>query len=272
MTRRLAADELLQQLLVLPAEPRVLGLGVGEAVHPAGGVAERARDTVGADLERPQDRRRAVPWTPSRARRAERDGDQHEREQHESAHDDPALDGAGAVRGVAGSRGALDGGAQDRETDGPVAWHRLVSVAGSTLGSHPGRARAPRARPTRLGTRLDAAGSPSFAITRRDARFASVVIETTPREAELAERPRDARAAPPRSRAPSPPRRVERPADLGIVRPRRWNCGPGAADQLAGLAPTRPRAGRSRARPSGAASGRTPRRSARASARPRGSA
>ena len=71
--------------------------------------------------------------------RAERDRDQDEREQHKAAHDDPALEGAGATRGVAGGGGALDGGAQDRKTDGPVARHVLAK------SSRPARSR--RIRP-----------------------------------------------------------------------------------------------------------------------------
>ncbi len=93
LERGIALDELLHELLVLPAERGVLRLGVGQAVHPAGGVAERARDTVGADLERPQDPGgRALDAV--EGRRSERDRDQDEREQDESGHNDPALHGA----------------------------------------------------------------------------------------------------------------------------------------------------------------------------------
>ena len=72
LERRLVPDQLLQQLLVLPAQLRVLGLRVGEAVHPACGVAERPRDTVGADLERPQNAGRGALDAVERGR-AERD-------------------------------------------------------------------------------------------------------------------------------------------------------------------------------------------------------
>ena len=81
--------------------------------------------------------------------RAERDRDQDEREQHKAAHDDPALEGAGATRGVAGGGGALDGGAQDRKTDGPVARHALAKSSrlepgDRPLGGAPSRSARPR--------------------------------------------------------------------------------------------------------------------------------
>ena len=91
-------------------------------------------------------------------------------------------------------------------------------------------------------------------------------------ESELSERPGHHRAAGLGRDPAAPPGRVERPADLGIVAA---TCGGTAARRGRSAhrsRATRPPAGRSRARPSGAASGRRPRRSARASARRRGTA
>ena len=68
--------------LVLRAQLLVLVLRVDEAAEPADRVGERARDPVGGDLERPQDRR-ARPLDAVERGRAERDGDQDERGQHE---------------------------------------------------------------------------------------------------------------------------------------------------------------------------------------------
>ena len=84
--------------------------------EPAVGVAERARDAVGADLERPQHGRAGAldAVQPAARRLAEVDRDQDEREQHEDSRHDSPLDGGGTAGGRAGGPGARSGGPQDR--------------------------------------------------------------------------------------------------------------------------------------------------------------
>ena len=81
----------------------------------------------------------AVPWTPSSALERNETVIRTSESGNQAAHDDPALEGTGATRGVAGGGGALDGVAQDREADGPVARHRPTQSSGGALRSRSAR-------------------------------------------------------------------------------------------------------------------------------------
>ena len=115
------------QARVLGPQPLVLRLRLEEPVRPVGRVAERVRHPVGGDLERTQGRGRGALDRIER-RRAERDGQQGKREHDQTHHDEPTPEGARTGRGVAGGSGALDGGAQDRNADVPVARHERGRV------------------------------------------------------------------------------------------------------------------------------------------------
>src|SRR5262249_23103587 len=110
LARRLALDELLAQLVDLAAQLLVLRLRVREARDPAGEVAERLRDAVRGDLERPQHggggALRVVP--PTVARLAEVDRQQDERDQHEADHDEASPGGLSLAGTAGGGRGAAE--------------------------------------------------------------------------------------------------------------------------------------------------------------------
>ena len=97
----LVEDRLLAGLVALLAELLVLVAGVDQAAEPARGVAERARDALGADLERAQDARAAGLDAVQEAAVGlpEVDGDERERDDAQDRDDESSTDDrAGASR------------------------------------------------------------------------------------------------------------------------------------------------------------------------------
>ena len=90
----LVEDRLLPGLVALPAELLVLVAGVDQAAEPARGVAERARDALGADLERAQDARPAGLDAVQEAAVGlpEVDGDERERDDTQDRDDESSTD------------------------------------------------------------------------------------------------------------------------------------------------------------------------------------
>ena len=123
-------DHLLPQLVDLGPKRRVLRLGVHQAREPAVGVAERARDAFGADLEGPQHRRSPAldAVQPTARRLTEVDRDQDDREQHEHTRHDPPLEGGGTAGGQPRRPGARNGRPQDRKPCGAVPLHENALV------------------------------------------------------------------------------------------------------------------------------------------------
>ncbi len=117
----------------LALQLRVLRLRAREAVEVAVCVAERTRDALRRDLERPQDARaRALHAVEhARGRRAEGDGQERERAEHEQREHEAAEHGAARpANGVFTRPGALDRRAQHRHPRGAVRGCHMPRLPG----------------------------------------------------------------------------------------------------------------------------------------------
>ena len=123
--------DLLAQQLVLVAKALGVRARVEEAVHPGVDVAERLGDPVGSHLEGAQHGGRSRLRARHRAVvvLAEREGDEHEREENEPTDDKAPPHRGGGSRGRLACGRAPDGHAQHRRASGAVPWHRAIVPA-----------------------------------------------------------------------------------------------------------------------------------------------
>jgi hypothetical protein len=126
--RRLGEDRLLAEVVDLLLQLLVVGLRVDQPVEPAGRVAERPGDSLGAHLEGAQDARARALGAVQEAAvgLAEVHRDERQRDDREHGDDRPSADDRARASGLRGRAGTLGMSTDRRHARCPLAGHRTA--------------------------------------------------------------------------------------------------------------------------------------------------